>query len=801
MDSFFLDSFDDKSDLIPLLSAEDERKIDSFKLPKELSILPLKNTVLFPGVVIPITVGREKSIKLVKDNYKGKKIIGTIAQKESNIDDPNISDLSEVGTMARIMRLFKMPDGSITIIIQGLKRFHLKSVTQTEPYFKGNVSLFDEVKPNKNSKNFKALVESVRDLSLKIIKESPKIPKEAAFAINNIESDSFLINFISSNINITVSQKQEMLEEPSLEERTKMSLKYLNNELKMLEMKNEIQSKVKSELDEQQREYLLNQQLKAIQEELGGNVHQEEVEKMRLKGKDKKWDKKTEEHFNKELNKLQRMNPQLGEYGVQRGYIETLLELPWNEFTKDHFDLNKAKKILNRDHFGLKKVKDRIIEYLAVLKLKGDMRSPIICLHGPPGVGKTSLGKSVAESLGREYIRMSLGGLRDQSEIRGHRKTYIGAMPGRVIQSLRRAKSSNPVFVLDEIDKLNRDAFGDPSAALLEMLDPEQNNAFYDNYVEIGFDLSRVLFIATANDISLISAPLRDRMELIEVSGYTINEKFQIGNKFLLKNLLKNHGLKSNDLKISKKDLEMVIENYTRESGVRSLERVLAKLIRNIAKSIVLDEKYDKILNEQKITNVLGPKKYIKERYQDNDNLGVVTGLAWTPQGGDILFIESSVSNGKGKLTITGNIGKVMQESSKLALEYLRSHKILSKLENDYFQKNDIHIHVPEGAIPKDGPSAGITMLTSLASLLSGKKVVKNLAMTGEITLRGKVLPVGGIKEKILAAKRAGIKKIILSKMNEKDISNIDPSYIRGLKFLYVDRMDKVLDLALLKAK
>ena len=801
MDSFFLDSFDDKSDLIPLLSAEDERKIDSFKLPKELSILPLKNTVLFPGVVIPITVGREKSIKLVKDNYKGKKIIGTIAQKKSNIDDPNISDLSEVGTMARIMRLFKMPDGSITIIIQGLKRFHLKSVTQTEPYFKGNVSLFDEVKPNKNSKNFKALVESVRDLSLKIIKESPKIPKEAAFAINNIESDSFLINFISSNINITVSQKQEMLEEPSLEERTKMSLKYLNNELKMLEMKNEIQSKVKSELDEQQREYLLNQQLKAIQEELGGNVHQEEVEKMRLKGKDKKWDKKTEEHFNKELNKLQRMNPQLGEYGVQRGYIETLLELPWNEFTKDHFDLNKAKKILNRDHFGLKKVKDRIIEYLAVLKLKGDMRSPIICLHGPPGVGKTSLGKSVAESLGREYIRMSLGGLRDQSEIRGHRKTYIGAMPGRVIQSLRRAKSSNPVFVLDEIDKLNRDAFGDPSAALLEMLDPEQNNAFYDNYVEIGFDLSRVLFIATANDISLISAPLRDRMELIEVSGYTINEKFQIGNKFLLKNLLKNHGLKSNDLKISKKDLEMVIENYTRESGVRSLERVLAKLIRNIAKSIVLDEKYDKILNEQKITNVLGPKKYIKERYQDNDNLGVVTGLAWTPQGGDILFIESSVSNGKGKLTITGNIGKVMQESSKLALEYLRSHKILSNLENDYFQKNDIHIHVPEGATPKDGPSAGITMLTSLASLLSGKKVVKNLAMTGEITLRGKVLPVGGIKEKILAAKRAGIKKIILSKMNEKDISNIDPSYIRGLKFLYVDRMDKVLDLALLKAK
>ncbi|MBG40218.1 MAG: endopeptidase La [Flavobacteriales bacterium] len=798
MDSFFLDSFDDKSDLIPLLSAEDEKKIDSFKLPKELSILPLKNTVLFPGVVIPITVGRDKSIKLVKDCYKGKKIIGTIAQKKTEIDDPNISDLNSIGTMARIMRLFKMPDGSSTIIIQGLKRFNLNSITQTEPYFKGTVSLFNEVKPDKKSKNFKALVESVRDLSLKIIKESPKIPKEAAFAINNIESDSFLINFISSNINITVSQKQEMLEEPSLEKRTKMALKHLNNELKMLEMKNEIQSKVKSELDEQQREYLLNQQLKAIQEELGGNVHQEDIDKMRLKAKDKKWDKKTEEHFNKELKKLQRMNPQLGEFGVQRSYIETLLELPWNEFTEDHFDLNKAKKILNRDHFGLNKVKDRIIEYLAVLKLKGDMRSPIICLHGPPGVGKTSLGKSIAESLGREYIRMSLGGLRDQSEIRGHRKTYIGAMPGRVIQSIKRAKSSNPVFVLDEIDKLNRDAFGDPSAAMLEMLDPEQNNAFYDNYIEIGFDLSRVLFIATANDITSISAPLRDRMELIEVSGYTVNEKFQIGNKFLLKNLLKNHGLKSTDLKILKKDLEMVIENYTRESGVRGLERILAKLIRSVAKNIVLKEKYDKTLNEEKITKILGPKKFNKEKYQDNNNLGVVTGLAWTPQGGDILFIESSVNSGKGKLTITGNIGKVMQESSKLALEFLKSHKIISFLENDFFQKNDIHIHVPEGAIPKDGPSAGITMLTSLASLLSGKKVVKNLAMTGEITLRGKVLPVGGIKEKILAAKRAGIKKIILSKMNEKDILDIDPLYIKGLNFLYVDHMNEVLQLALI---
>ena len=799
MDSFFLDSFDDKSDLIPLLSAEDEKKINSFKLPKELPILPLKNTVLFPGVVIPITVGREKSIKLVKDSYKAKKIIGAVSQKKSTIDDPGITDLNSVGTMARIMRLFKMPDGSSTIIIQGLKRFHLKSITQTNPYFKGSVLPFAELKPKQNSKPFLALVESVRDLSLKIIKESPKIPKEAAFAINNIESDSFLINFISSNINITVSQKQEMLEEPSLEIRTKMALKYLNNELKMLEMKNEIQSKVKSELDEQQREYLLNQQLKAIQEELGGNVHQEEIEKMRLKAKDKKWSKNTEEHFFKELKKLQRMNPQLGEYGVQRSYIETLLELPWNEFTKDHFELNKAKRILDRDHFGLQKVKDRIIEYLAVLKLKGDMRSPIICLYGPPGVGKTSLGKSIAESLGREYIRMSLGGLRDQSEIRGHRKTYIGAMPGRVIQSIKRVKSSNPVFVLDEIDKLNRDAFGDPSAAMLEMLDPEQNSAFYDNYIEIGFDLSRVLFIATANDINSISAPLRDRMELIEVSGYTVNEKYQIGNKFLLKNLLKNHGLSLADLKISKKELEMVIENYTRESGVRGLEKILAKLVRNTAKNIVLKKKFDKNLSEEKIIKILGPKKFLKERYQDNNNIGVVTGLAWTPQGGDILFIESSVNKGKGKLTITGNIGKVMQESSKLALEYLRSHNILSNFDDDFFQKNDIHIHVPEGAIPKDGPSAGITMLTSLASLLTGRKVRKNIAMTGEITLRGKVLPVGGIKEKILAAKRAGLKKIILSKMNKKDILDIEPMYVKGLQFLYVEKMDQVLELVLSK--
>ena len=592
MDPFFLDNIDDKSDLIPLLSIDDEERINSTKVPKELPILPLKNTVLFPGVVIPITVGREKSKKLVKEYYVGKKIIGTVSQKDTTVENPDPSHLNKVGTMAKIMRLFKMPDGTVTIIIQGLKKIKLKTITQTEPYFKATVTPFVENYPKNNNDNFKALISSLKDTALKVIKESPKIPSEVAFAVNNIESNSFLVNFISSNMNLKVSNKQKMLEEPSLEIRTKMALKFLNEELKVLEMKNEIQSKVKSDLDEQQREYLLNQQLKTIQEELGGNVHQEEIENMRKKGDEKKWNAKTKNHFEKELNKLQRMNPQVGEYGVQRTYVETLLDLPWNEFTKDQFNLNKAKKILNKDHFGLEKVKNRILEYLAVLKLKGDMRSPIICLHGPPGVGKTSLGKSIAAALGRNYIRMSLGGLRDQSEIRGHRKTYIGAMPGRVIQSIKRAKSSNPVFVLDEIDKLSRDSFGDPSAAMLEMLDPEQNNAFYDNYIETGFDLSRVLFIATANDISAIEPALRDRMELIDISGYTINEKFHIAKKHLLPKLLIDHGLKLQDLKIGKVEFESIIENYTRESGVRDLERTLAKIIRNTAKHVALKEKY-----------------------------------------------------------------------------------------------------------------------------------------------------------------------------------------------------------------
>ena len=700
MDPFFLDNIDEKSDLIPLLSLEDEEKINSTKIPKELSILPLKNTVLFPGVVIPVTVGREKSIKLIKDNYVGKKIIGTVSQKDITIEDPNPTHLNSVGTVAKIMRLFKMPDGSSTIIIQGLKKFKLKSITQTDPYFKATVEPFKEIYPKNNNDTFKALISSLKDTSLKVIKESPKIPSEVAFAVNNIESDSFLVNFISSNMNIKVVDKQQILEEPSLEKRASITLKYLNEELKVLEMKNEIQSKVKSDLDEQQREYLLNQQLKTIQEELGGNVHQEEIENMRKKGDEKKWNKKTKLHFEKELKKLQRMNPQVGEYGVQRTYVETLLDLPWNEFTKDTFNLKKAERILNKDHYGLEKVKNRILEYLAVLQLKGDMRSPIVCLHGPPGVGKTSLGKSIAKALGRNYIRMSLGGLRDQSEIRGHRKTYIGAMPGRVIQSLKRAKSSNPVFVLDEIDKLNRDAFGDPSAAMLEMLDPEQNNSFYDNYLEIGFDLSRVLFVATANDINSIEPALRDRMELIDISGYTLNEKFHISKKHLLPKLLNDHGLSPSDLKIQKKEFETIIENYTRESGVRDLERTLSKVIRNTAKHVALKNKYKKDLTQDNLIKILGPKRFEKEKYENNDNLGVVTGLAWTPKGGDILFIESSVSKGKGKLTMTGNIGKVMEESSKIALEFLKSKSLIPNLEIDFFQKHDIHIHVPEGAIP-----------------------------------------------------------------------------------------------------
>ena len=793
-----LSDSDDFTDLIPLMSNDDEKRLNSLKIPKTISILPLRNTVLFPGVVIPITVSRDKSIKLINNAYRVKKPIGVIAQSNPEIEEPQANDLHSVGTVAKILRLFKMPDGNLTVIIQGQKRFRIKKIVVTSPYFEAEIDRFTEIKPRKSDQNFKALVGSLRDVALRIIKESPNIPSDASFAINNIESDSFLVNFVSSNMNLKVSEKQKMLDEPNLHKRTKIVLKHLNKELKMLQMKNEIQSKVKSELDDQQREYLLNQQLKTIQEELGVNVFQEEIENMRELAKDKKWDQKVKAHFNKELSKLQRMNPQVAEYGVQRNYVEMLLDLPWNEYTKDNFNLKRAQKILDNDHYGLEEIKKRIIEHLAVLKLKGDMRSPILCLYGPPGVGKTSLGKSIANSLNRKYIRVSLGGMRDQSEIRGHRKTYIGAMPGRIIQSIKKAESSNPVFVLDEIDKLSRDSYGDPSSAMLEMLDPEQNKDFYDNYLEIGFDLSKVLFIATANDLSAIQPALRDRMEIINISGYNVKEKVHIAKKYLLPKALKEHGINS-AFKLDNRCLESIIDAYTRESGVRGLEKMLAKIVRNRAVCLAMGKKFSNTLNVAQVEKILGLKKYHKEMYERSQFIGVSIGLAWTPVGGDILFIESSMSQGKGKLTITGNLGKVMKESAILALEYLKFKSKKYKIETSIFEQNDFHIHVPEGAIPKDGPSAGITILSALSSLITNRKIRKSVALTGEITLRGKVLPVGGIKEKILAAHRAGIKQIVLSKDNQKDIHDIHDIYIKGLKFHYVSHMEEVLDIILLK--
>jgi len=797
---FSLSESDDFTDLIPLMSTDDEKRLNSLKIPKTISILPLKNTVLFPGVVIPITVNRDKSIKLINDAYKKKQVIGVLAQVESTVEEPTVTDLNKIGTVAKILRLFKMPDGNLTVIIQGQKRFLVTKIISSKPYFKAEIEQFLEIKPRTTDENFKALVESLRDVALRIIKESPNIPSDASFAINNIESNSFLVNFVSSNMNLKVGEKQKMLNEPNLYDRTKMVLKHLNKELRMLQMKNEIQSKVKSELDDQQREYLLNQQLKTIQEELGVNVFQEEIENMRNLGKKKKWNKDISQHFEKELLKLQRMNPQVAEYGVQRNYVETILELPWNEFTKDNFNLKRVRKILDKDHYGLEKIKERIIEHLAVLKLKGDMRAPIICLYGPPGVGKTSLGKSIADALDRKYIRVSLGGMRDQSEIKGHRKTYIGAMPGRIIQSLKKCGSSNPVFVLDEIDKLSRDSYGDPSSAMLEMLDPEQNKDFYDNYLEIGFDLSKVLFIATANDLSTIQPALMDRMEIINISGYNIKEKVHIAKNHLFPKALKEHGVVVN-IKLSNDFLQEIIDSYTRESGVRGLEKVLAKIARNRARKIASNETISSKIDYEEIEEVLGLKKYNKGIYDNSQFVGVSIGLAWTPVGGDILFIESSISSGKGKLTITGNLGKVMRESAILALEYLKFKSGKYLIANDVFEKNDFHIHVPEGAIPKDGPSAGITILSALASLITGRKIKKSLALTGEITLRGKVLPVGGIKEKILAAHRAGIKQIVLSSDNEKDIKDIKSRYLKGLKFHYVETMEQVLDIVLLKNK
>ncbi|MBE51363.1 MAG: endopeptidase La [Flavobacteriales bacterium] len=800
-DLSFSNVFDADTEMFPLMSNEDEEKINKEETPQILPILPLRNTVLFPGVIIPITIGRDRSIRLVNDTYQSDKVIGVVAQKNGDIETPAIGDLNKIGTVAHILKTLKMPDGNITAIIQGRKRFELGEIVDTDPYYKAKVLELIEENPLQNNKEFSALVGSIKDISLSIINLSPNIPSEATIAIKNIESPSFLINFVSSNMNISISQKQQLLENTDLFDRAKKALRLLTKELQMLEMKNEIQSKVKTDLDKQQREYFLHQQMKAIQEELGGSGSEKEIEEMRVQASKKLWDKEVAKEFDKGLKKLQRMNPSMADYSVQRSYLELILELPWNQFTKDKFDLKRAKSILDKDHFGLEEVKERILEHLAVLKLKGDMRSPILCLYGPPGVGKTSLGRSISEAVGRQYVRVSLGGLRDESEIRGHRRTYIGAMPGRIIKSIKKANSSNPVFVLDEIDKVTRDMHGDPSSALLEVLDPEQNNSFHDNYLELGYDLSKILFIATANSLSSIQPALRDRMEIIEINGYTVEEKIQIAKKHLVPKQILEHGLKLNQIDLKNKILEKIIDGYTRESGVRGLEKKIAKLVRFIAKSIAMNEDYNNSITFKDLENILGPSKFDSEKLFDAEVAGVVTGLAWTSVGGDILFIESSLSKGKGGLTITGNLGKVMKESSTIALEYLKAHAKEYGLDPEIFQKWNAHIHVPEGATPKDGPSAGITMFCSLVSSFTGRKVKKKIAMTGEITLRGRVLPVGGIKEKILAAKRSGITKIVLSTLNRKDVLEINPRYLKGLTFYYVNSMKEVVDISLLKKK
>lgn len=801
LDNLSLQEMDQEADLIPLMTPEDEEEMNNEALPADLPILPLRNTVLFPGVVIPITAGRDKSIKLLNDANAGSKVIGVVAQKDETVEDPTVDDIHHIGTVARIMRVLKMPDGNITVILQGKKRFEIDAFTQEDPYYRATIKSYEEVRPEKNDSEFEAIIESIKESSIQIIKESPNIPTEATFAIKNIESSAFLVNFVSSNMNLNVEEKQQLLSIIDLKERALETLRFMNLELQKLELRNDIQSKVRFDLDQQQREYFLQQQMKQIQEELGGVSHEAEIEEMRNKVKSKKWDAKTAEHFDKEISKLQRTNPNSPDFGIQRNYLELFLELPWNEYSKDNFDLKRAQQILDRDHFGLEDVKKRIIEHLAVLKLRKDMKSPILCLYGPPGVGKTSIGKSIAEALGREYVRISLGGLRDEAEIRGHRKTYIGAMPGRIIQSIKKAKTSNPVFVLDEIDKLSMSHNGDPSSALLEVLDPEQNSEFHDNFLELGYDLSKVMFIATSNSLSTIQPALRDRMEIINMTGYTIEEKIEIAKNYLLPKQLKEHGLTSKDLQIGKKQLEKIVVGYTRESGVRGLDKKIAEMVRHAAKSVAMEEPYNIKVTDADILAVLKAPRMERDKYENNDTAGVVTGLAWTSVGGDILFIESLISKGKGGMTMTGNLGTVMKESVTIALEYIKANAKMLGVDAAVLSHYNIHIHVPEGATPKDGPSAGIAMLTSMVSSFTQKRVKKSIAMTGEITLRGKVLPVGGIKEKILAAKRANIKEIILCKENKRDIDEINPNYIEGLIFHYVDTMKEVIDIAVTDQK
>lgn len=795
--AIFRDIITKETEFIPILADGDDETLHSLDVPEILPILPLRNTVLFPGVVIPITVGREKSLRLIREVNRGNKLLGTIAQTDFKLDDPGIGELYQIGTMAEVLKLLEMPDGSTTVIIQGRRRFRIREFISEDPYFRATVDSINDIVPVNNNE-FTAVVGSLKDLSIKIAQFTANIPPEASFAVKNIENSTFLINFICSNTDIEVKEKQKLLEIDNLLERGMQAISYLVKEVQMLELKRDIQGKVKTDMDKQQREYMLHQQMKTIQDELGGNPVEKEIKELKEKGKQKNWKEEVGKYFVKEVDKLSRLNPAAGEYSVQYSYCQTLLELPWDDITEDNFDLENARNVLEEDHFGLEKVKERILEHLAVLKLKNDLKAPILCLYGPPGVGKTSLGKSVARALGRKYIRMSLGGLHDESEIRGHRKTYIGAMPGRIIQNIRKAKSSNPVFVLDEIDKVSKQFHGDPASALLEVLDPEQNGEFHDNYIDLDYDLSKVMFIATANTLSTIAPPLRDRLELIEVSGYLAEEKVEIAKRHLIPKQLENHGITTDQLYFPDDVIIHIIEHYTKESGVRELDKKLAKVIRRVAKKVAFEEKYNLELTREDIREYLGVIEYNKEAYQGNEFTGVVTGLAWTAVGGEILYVESSLSKGKGNLTITGNLGDVMKESAMLALEYLKSHASELEIVPEMFQEWNVHLHVPAGAIPKDGPSAGITMVTSMASAFTKKKVKKGLAMTGEITLRGKVLPVGGIKEKILAAKRAGINEIILSDENRKDLEEIKADYIEGLRFHFVKTIMDVIKISLI---
>ncbi|MDX1954840.1 MAG: endopeptidase La [Chitinophagaceae bacterium] len=789
---------EEEADFIPIipLNENEGETSDGLEIPSHLPLLPLRNTVLFPGVVIPITVGRDKSIKAVQEAYKADKLIGVVAQKDSNVEDPNISDLENIGTVARIVKLITMPDGGTTIIIQGRSRFRIIAITTEDPFFKADIEVLQEAEVPVNDE-FAAGVSNIKDMAAQIVSLSSNIPSEAAIILKNIENPGFLINFVCSNLSADLKEKQRLLELDDIRDRANQLTQMLHKELQFAELKNKVTTKTKVELDKQQRDYFLQQQLKSIKEELGGDTNERELKEMQKKAETKKWPASAKEAFTKNLQKLERMHPSTPDYSVVYNHLDLMLDLPWEEYTEDYYDLKKAKRVLDTDHYGMGKIKERILEYLAVLKLKGDMKSPILCFIGPPGIGKTSLGRSIAHAIGRKYVRLSLGGLHDESEIRGHRKTYIGAMPGRILQSLRKVKSSNPVMILDEIDKVGNDQRGDPSSALLEVLDPEQNHTFYDNYLELEYDLSKVLFIATANNIQNIQPALRDRLEIIDLSGYAVEEKMEIAKRHLIPKQREAHGLKKIGFKISDKVIEKVIQDYTRESGVRELDRMLASVMRYQAKEYAMKDKLKPTLTAADVEKILGKPRYSNEIYKTANMPGVAVGLAWTYVGGDILFIETSTSDGKGELKLTGNLGNVMKESATTALTYLQSNASRYGIDGKSFEKKTIHVHVPEGAVPKDGPSAGITMMTSLASALTGKRVKPFLAMTGEITLRGQVLPVGGIKEKILAAKRAGLREVILCAQNEKDVQEIDSAFIKGMQFHYVKTMNQVLELAL----